>query len=209
MVPDLFPTVVCAAPAIEVLAGLPTLPNLLNAHQAQRRRAFVHQRDADAFLAARALTAHLWSFVTGTAAESFQFSQQCPRCGGPHGPPTGPTPGLGIGWSHSDDLAAGVVGRSTVAVDVESGRNDPPPLVTGGGTTAERLRRWTLAECLTKSGHGSLDDCLQQVRTGSPITTFHIGYWNVPVAGVTTCSLTEEPAMWVSLDALSNSATGQ
>jgi 4'-phosphopantetheinyl transferase len=112
--------------------------------------------------------------VLGIGAHEVIIVQQCPRCGGPHGPALVPgAPGVGVSWSHARGQVAAIAGHGPVGIDVEMFSADRTEPVHGALTAAEErwmnasptpalafLQLWVRKEALVKVGHLTLDTLL-------------------------------------------------
>ena len=142
------------------------------------RRRWAESRCAEdraRYLAAHALARIVLAERVGTAPESLQFTNECERCGRPHGRPRllGANPPVHISLAHSGRrVALAVASRSPVGIDVEQVtlKRDVLPLihealsmrereafalVASAGRTRVFLRYWTRKEAILKAtGHG-------------------------------------------------------
>lgn len=149
-----------------LLSRFPWTAHTLPAPMQERHNRLRHQVDRLAFLAVRVGACLLWGRALGRDPTTCRIEQHCPSCGGPHGRPSFVGEEiLDVSWAHSRDLIGVIVGPGRVAIDVESGMNDPPAALTGGRTPEERLQRWMLAECWAKAGYCELSDALDLVAS--------------------------------------------
>jgi 4'-phosphopantetheinyl transferase len=131
--------------------------------------------DRARYLAAHALARIVLAGRVGVAPESLQFTNECERCGRPHGRPRllGANPPVHISLAHSGRrVAIAVASRSPVGIDVEevTTNREILPLIHEALSTREReamalvacsartrafLRYWTRKEAILKAtGHG-------------------------------------------------------
>lgn len=154
---------VCTAQA--VLHSAPKTLHALPALEQERHNRLRRHVDRLSFLAVRVAARLLWSRSSGLSPTECRIEQHCPGCGGPHGRPSfAGEKELAVSWAHSQDLIGVIVGPGCVAIDVETGTNDPPGTMTGGSTQRQRIERWMLAECWTKLGYCDLSAALGIVR---------------------------------------------
>ncbi|MFC8349830.1 4'-phosphopantetheinyl transferase family protein [Streptomyces sp. NPDC057280] len=93
---------------------------VLDAEERARARAFRHDRDRDAYVVAHAALREVLSVVTGVSADALPLTREpCAGCGGPHGRPVLPTPGVHFSLSHSGGLVLVALAPAPVGVDVE------------------------------------------------------------------------------------------
>ena len=159
-------------PSAAVIAATAS-PIELAPEQRERHERLRRPQDRDDFVAARLLTQRLVAEVTGQSADDVQFSQQCDRCGGPHGHPhivSSDAPY--ISWSHAQGWVAAVVSPQPCGIDVEVITDRPPvfnvltpeeqDLVRsspeGRPQTVAFLRLWVRKEALLKAVDTGLTD---------------------------------------------------
>lgn len=131
--------------------------SLLSPAESARSSRLTPPRGQEDFLAARVLARlllrHLHRPDTGlTALADFVITQQCPRCGGPHGRPVVDVPGTAVSWAHSRGYVAAAIGPGSVGVDVEPADTRSEHVPSSG--TAQS---WVRSEAIIKWGHGAVD----------------------------------------------------
>ncbi|MEU3146811.1 MULTISPECIES: 4'-phosphopantetheinyl transferase superfamily protein [unclassified Streptomyces] len=93
---------------------------LLDAEERDRARAFLRDRDRDAYVVAHAALRDVLSALLGVPADALPLTREpCAGCGGPHGRPVLRMPGVHFSLSHSGDLVMVALAPAPVGVDVE------------------------------------------------------------------------------------------
>lgn len=134
--------------------------SLLSPAELGRSTALARPRDREDFLAARVLVRLLLRSALApdtdlATLDRFALTQQCPRCGGPHGRPVVDLPGVAVSWAHSGGYVAAALGPGSVGVDVE-----PGDAATGHVPASATTRSWVRSEAIVKWGHGDVDAAL-------------------------------------------------